>query len=359
MTAQYLVKPKDVEKTLHMIWENLKKQSKLRASLFNLIIYSKSTHRVDYLRNVTQKVIEKFPCRIIFISDLGGSEKFLKTAVSVISPKEASQVACDSIDIAIGGDEYELTSLFILPHLLPDLPIYLLWADDPKVENLLFDNLKKLVNKIIFDSEIVENMVLFTEKISQFKGLEVADLNWARTENWRHLLTNYFNSEEKIKSLSLCKKITITYNAKASEFFCHTKIKALYLQAWLASCMQWRLQNMTIKEKRIHFFYEYKDKKIEVELFSILSDAYITGEITSLTLETSFNELFSFSTDVKNPKQIKIEQSAPQSCELPHFAMLEKNFFDSSLVKEIFYHKTSVHFLQSIQLLLKSKLEIC
>ena len=75
----------DIEVELEKIWDSLQGTNKMRACLFNLIIYAKKSQRMSYLNEMVKKTIEKFPCRIIFATyDEACSSHDLKTAVSVL-----------------------------------------------------------------------------------------------------------------------------------------------------------------------------------------------------------------------------------------------------------------------------------
>ncbi len=110
MTIQQIVDPSNIEPELIRIWETLAKEKKTtRASLFNLIVFTKLSSRTDYFRNIVQKVVEKFPCRTLFIShDPDSPKPYLKTAISVLSPSaQDASIACDQIDIGVAGFDLE------------------------------------------------------------------------------------------------------------------------------------------------------------------------------------------------------------------------------------------------------------
>src|SRR5690349_236795 len=105
MTVRELVTPSTIETTLSSIWNGLAKLHKTKASLFNLIIFTKQTERTNFIHQLVEKIVEKFPSRIIFIS-YDPSKNFINTAVSVVIVKSgSSEFACDQIDIGVGGDE--------------------------------------------------------------------------------------------------------------------------------------------------------------------------------------------------------------------------------------------------------------
>ena len=68
MTTQQIVDPSQIEPELLKIWEKLAAQNTMRASLFNLIVFNRLSTRTDYVRSIVQKVVDKFPCRTLFIS---------------------------------------------------------------------------------------------------------------------------------------------------------------------------------------------------------------------------------------------------------------------------------------------------
>src|ERR1700733_1436277 len=89
MAAERLVSPANIQSELTSIWDSLESANKMRACLFNLIIYTKQNTRTAYVRTIAQKVIEKFPSRIIFISvDKDPTHDYLKAKVSVMPASE-------------------------------------------------------------------------------------------------------------------------------------------------------------------------------------------------------------------------------------------------------------------------------
>src|SRR3990167_10302416 len=102
MTVQQIVEPAMIEAQLMKIWEELSKE-KTRACLFNLIVVNRLSERTDYIRNIVQKVSEKYPCRVLFITlDPTSTTSYLKTAVSVVG---SGTIACDYIDIGVAGPD--------------------------------------------------------------------------------------------------------------------------------------------------------------------------------------------------------------------------------------------------------------
>ena len=93
----------NIEAELQKIWRSKTVGNQLKASLFNLVIYSHEPRRTEYLKGVLSSFIMKFPCRIIFIDHRRDSPTdYLKVTVSDTFPgTEASTVSCDQIYIEV------------------------------------------------------------------------------------------------------------------------------------------------------------------------------------------------------------------------------------------------------------------
>ncbi|HCJ83047.1 MAG TPA: hypothetical protein DHV52_01755, partial [Parachlamydiales bacterium] len=93
--------------------------------LFNLIIYSKKGERGDYIRSLANKIIQKFPSRLLFVLvDPNQKPDYFQTTVSQEPhPGHPQGMACDSIEIILGESAQQIAPLLILPHLISDLPV--------------------------------------------------------------------------------------------------------------------------------------------------------------------------------------------------------------------------------------------
>ena len=345
-----------IESELERIWDSLKETNKMRACLFNLIIYSKKDQRLHYLDTIIQKVIEKFPSRVIFIThDEKAFCDDLKINVSIMTAKEGeNEIICDLIEVAASQKDHPLIPFVILPHLLPDLPIYLVHADDPSDKDPISLKIEYFVNRIIFDSESTTNLPLFAASVllhrEQTKA-EVADLNWARMEGWRLLLAYVFRSEEDLNLLKHATNIHIHYNSVISENLCHTNIQSIYLQGWIASQLGWKFQKVIKEKESLSFFYETDYFPVVVFLHPSEMKDIPPGRIISVLIETNNEYTFTLKRKLENPYQVLIEKSSLEFCSIPTYFILDKNPTGQSLVKEICHKGTSEHYLHLLTLL--------
>ncbi len=359
MTIQQIVSPEKIETELLKIWEDLSKENKMRASLFNLVIFNKLSKRTDYIRNIVQKVVEKFPCRTLFISeDTTTNLSYLKTAVSVLMPTlSESSIACDLIDIGVAGKDLEKIPLLILPHLLPDLPIYVLWSEDPTIPHPLFSPLTSLATRVIFDSECADDLSSFAKTLIHFKEtthIDIADLNWARTQGWRDLIASTFASHHRLSDLNDLSSIQLTYNARESDFFCHVKIQGMYLLAWLSNRLGWK--NMKLSKNGVLQF-QSKQGEISAQIASAIWEKLGSGTVISVSMTTKQGQHFQAERIPERYHYVKIAMSSENSCELPYEFVLGQTATGASLVKEICTKETSIHFLEMLKDLSQMNLE--
>lgn len=349
-----LVAPSQIASQLTAFWEKLESANKIRASLFNLIIYTQGNSRSDYLHTIAKRVIEKFPSRVIFLTKVEDSIKEIETRVSVLSSSDKqSDVACDYIEITVPKSRENEVSFLLLPHILPDLPIYVLWAEDPLLNNPLSKELERLASRMIFDSESTSSLQAFANNLLQRKkesSCDIADLNWARTESWRTLLSAFFHTPEKLSKIQNAKTISFSYNSFSSPFLQKTQTPSLYLQGWIASQLGWKCRKIETSKEPTSLTYQ-GNKEVQVSLKESTYPSLPSGNILSCEILTYDNEHFSFTRSLTHPQQITLSSSSETTCELPLQYLFTKSESGHSLVKEISHSGTSTHYTNLLHLL--------
>lgn len=336
---------KDIEKELAAIWAELEEKGTMRACLFNLIIYSSECERLPYLQEIAQKTIAKFPSRMIFVT-LGGEK--LSTKVSVA---RSGSIACDLIDFVLPLNDHKLIPFMIMPHLICDLPTYVLWANDPTQDDPIANQLQKLATRIIYDSESCDDLNRFAKGALSTPNKPIADLNWARIEGWRVALSNLYRTPDRLSVLRQTHKIHITYNSHTTPYFSHTRIQALYLQAWIASCLNWKLKSLHTDDRCKTLIYD----TCEITLEPVNFEQLAPGRIVTLELSAKDGDHLLLQRSPEAAHQIVIQHSTKELCSLPTYFMFAKYESGQSLVNEICHQGTSEHFFKTLELLARTQ----
>src|SRR5207244_3710520 len=84
--------------------------------------------------------------------------------------------------------------------------------------------------------------------------IDIADLNWARTQGWRDLIASTFDTQERMGLLQEISSLQVIYNSREPPFFCHSRAQSIYLLAWFASRLGWHLK----KSEKDKFQFDQK-----------------------------------------------------------------------------------------------------
>lgn len=347
----------NIQAELNRLWDTQPGSSKAKACLFNLIIYTQETCRSDYFKNMVQMIIEQFPCRIIFIQgDRTTQDSYLRVRVSTETGKNKRGMACDQILIEAAGKDLSRVPYLILPLFIPGLPIYLLWGEDPTTENTILPHLQTFATRLIFDSECTEDLQHFSQIMQQklkSSPIQVVDMNWARIRGWRDILAQTFDSKERLAQLASAPYIKIIYNDLPSPFFRHPDTQAIYLQAWLASRLEWKLIKSEKRENHLVLSYEGPQDPIQIHLVACTRTDLLPEDIITIEVSNQKNYICNLTRQGNN--QVIVHASNQYQCELPFTLWLPTIRSGRSFMQEIFYQKISSHYLDMLNLISQTK----
>ena len=336
----------DITKELSSLWKQPQERNQIRACLFTLVIYAHEPRRIQYLKEIVDTILNKFPCRVIFIQgNTEAKESYLRANVSIImSGRESHQkgiVACDQITIEATNDMLKRIPFLVVPHLVPDLPVYLLWGQTPFEEHDVFPSLQKYATRVIFDSECADNLSDFCHEMKKNLvelNMEVMDINWALISSWRDIFCKIFDNSDKITDLQACQSMSITYSNDITETRRHPKIRALYLQGWLAQRINWRYQRVEQTNSQVTIHYTAGDKQVVVTLIPQSPSEVPPGSIVSIEIETRNSTTYHLARKL-NPPQVVVHTSSLTTCELPLILSAPDVHRGLTFMTEIFYSK--------------------
>ncbi|MCB1112383.1 MAG: glucose-6-phosphate dehydrogenase assembly protein OpcA [Chlamydiia bacterium] len=344
-----------IEDELTKLWESDPDQNRIKACLFNLIIYTHEKRREEYFRNLVDTIIEKFPCRVIFIqADGNANENHLSVDVSNATFIRGDlTVACDQITIQAAGEMMERIPFIVTPHLVPDLPIYLFWGQDPTLPNETYNALEKLASRVIFDSDCTKNLQTFARQmldILEHSPMEYMDMHWGFTGGWRDAISHVFDTPELIASIRSSTSIQLIYNNKHSEHFLHNDTKAAYLQAWLAAQLGWKYKKIEKEGGAITIIYQNGSNDITISMIPEIKEDLPSGAILEIEFATTDNLFFTLARN-QLLRKIIVHVSTLEKCELPFALPMHNVMRGLNFMKEIFYQPTSSHYRNMLKML--------
>lgn len=311
-----------------------KMNKNIKGHLFNLIIYTQDKRRGDYFQQMVHTLIEKFPSRVIHIQcDPSGSSE-----LSV----DSTENNCEHFTITASLNKISEVPFIILPHLIPDLPIYLVWGDDPTAEHPILPSLEKLATRLIFDTESAVDLQAFAHKMLtkvDTLDIEFMDISWAEIGGWRDVISQVFNSMSQLGYLQRCHYIHIKYNQLDDPYIRHDSVQAIYLQGWLAAQLGWEFQKISEVDGEHHI--EYKNRK--VVLTPQKRKTLTPGQI----FESSFiddNHLKTTLTFADQQSKVMVYISTQNQCQVPYSLQLQAMHKGVTAMKEMFYFRPSNHY---------------
>jgi glucose-6-phosphate dehydrogenase assembly protein OpcA len=356
----------NIEKELDLQWSLQKKDYDTKASLFTLIIYAQDKRRVSYLQELVNSILDKFPCRIIFIQrEKESTSSYFRIHVSSITSKQqhakgSSNVRCDQIVIESSHDQLFRAPFLVIPNIVPDLPVYLLWGQNPFEEKNIFPYVQKYAKRVIFDSECADDLKLFFKEMQlnlDTLKMDVMDINWAIAGNWRDIICELFESPEKVENLKASKSIIVQYNDCQTKTNTHPEIRALYLQGWLASALNWRFQNVERFDKDVILSYFGPIHPVIIALSPQTDPHLPAGSLIGVEITTTTGSVYSLSRK-ENLQKVLVHSSSKDACELPYTLSLSNYHKGLAFMKEIFFGKLGCHYRETLKAISKIDLKI-
>lgn len=344
----------DIEKELIKLRDQQIGEKKIRSALFTLIIYAKKDNHLQDLQTLAKSVISRFPCRILFvINDPKGSD-FIRTSVSSEGlGKNHLNVYCEQIKIEVAGSYCDRDYYLVLPHLLCDLPVYLLWTDQLSLDNSFFKKISPLVSRVIIDSDTYYDLNVYCKSLLTFMNTcscSCGDLNWSALSGWRLILNNIFSNPEMSALLLEPKNIKITYQEGGGK---NALIEAFFFAAWIASSLNWQLESYEEHERHIRLGFRSTNFQVPIILTACEEDTRPTKSLAACEIESQINQARIVFKRRAASRQVAIQYSDTQQCVLPFFTFLAGNEEGREIIDEIFNPSNPVQFRQMIEMVLK------
>lgn len=348
----------DIPKELSRQKENRIQKNHINACLFNLVAYAEESNRVQQLSSLIDLCVEKFPSRIFLIekTQTQGRDYFHVDVLEKCFSKEDVPLVCDQIRIISSESQLPRVLFLLWANFVPDLPIYLLWAQDPLADKVIFPNLQSIATRLIFDIGGSVSLQQFSKNILSIKNslsIELMDVQWALLSSWRNAFAHVFDTEASIKSLRHTENIHIYYTSTEEHSFYDHEVLALYLIGWLSAKLHWSPSEQYSHEKQRGLLFVNEGKEINVNLHSQVNKTLPPGTITEIEILCEGQQTFSFVYNA-TLNRVLIHIASEEKCELPISLPLAVQRRGFTFLKELMYANLNRDYFDMLRIPQKS-----
>jgi glucose-6-phosphate dehydrogenase assembly protein OpcA len=243
-----------IEHELTQLWkaaaeDTLGGQPVVRACVLNLVVYTPDRDAAEHVNDVISQVSGRHPSRsIVILAEPTAGPSNLQASISAycqIAPEGGKQVCSEHITLRASGPAVDELHGTVLPLLVPDLPVFLWWHDEPPLTGHLFRELLDICDQLVVDSadfaseRVVSALVGLQRLVGE--GAAVSDLNWSRLTHWREMVAQFFDSPPGRRYLDRLDRVQVEIVSR------HGRepylVEGLLLVGWLASRLGWVLED--------------------------------------------------------------------------------------------------------------------
>jgi glucose-6-phosphate dehydrogenase assembly protein OpcA len=165
----------------------------------------------------------------------GGEPLRASIGSNVVSrPSGARTVYSEEIILTGRGDAEEHFGALVRALQIPSLPTAVLWIDSTLPEALLTQELLPNAERLVIDTGRCRGAIDLQslERIVDLAATDVADLGWARLDNFRLLFAGLFDPPVGGGPLQSAARVVVRHRP-------HSLVSGLLLTAWLAGQLGW------------------------------------------------------------------------------------------------------------------------
>lgn len=322
--------------------------------LFNLVVLlPRSPTAAEMCATTAHTIASLFPCRMFFINEetLSSTPSLAIRPSLTVSESSFPQQAEAPVHIAASSDTLSLVPLLLFPLLFPDLPLYLLWGEDPTTDSVILPAMERVATRLIFSLESIEQLHRSSHTLLQrltIPSRHLVDLNWTRVSGWREVLAEVFDSQEKVEQLLHAQGIEIVYCHAPHLAYEATELQAYYLQAWLASRLNWTYLS-TERQAEHTLVMTYRtplDSTVILSLVPCLDTLTVPREVVAVHVQGAD---YTVHLDRSTPDQVKVHAFNQHECLLPFTLFMQGLQSGRKFMQELLYQKVSDHYIQLLR----------
>lgn len=229
-----------IEQELGRLWEQ-SGESKTRASLINLAIYSEKPDSLKSNSDIIQELAGDHAMRAILIqANPTASESSAHAWINMncyVRGSQGGEVCNEQISFQLAGEAARSLQSVVFSHLDSDLPLVLWWQADfhPSVDGKLW----QWVDRLLFDSRTWSSPKQQFDLVKRIAEpvdarIVLCDLNWTRSLPVRQALAGIFDSPSTLPELQNIRTLHLDHAPGH-------RSTALLVIGWLADRLGWQL----------------------------------------------------------------------------------------------------------------------
>jgi glucose-6-phosphate dehydrogenase assembly protein OpcA len=219
-----------------------------RAALWTIVIPAHGSESLRWSRELVDEIAPSVPARVIVLCRDAEDEapaipagadrgELLRASIgsNVVSrPSGARTVYSEEIILTGRGDAEEHFGALVRALQIPSLPTAVLWIDSTLPAALLTRELLPNAERLVIDTGRCRGAsdLQSLERIVDLAATDVADLGWARLDNFRLLFAGLFDPPVGGGPLQSAARVVVRHRP-------HSLVSGLLLTAWLAGQLGW------------------------------------------------------------------------------------------------------------------------
>jgi glucose-6-phosphate dehydrogenase assembly protein OpcA len=260
-----------IDKELGRLWEE-SGDSKTRASLINLVIYTEDPGRVPELTSLIAGIAGEHACRAILVLAEPQAPRDEASAWIAahchLEGKGERQICSEQITFHLQGLATQALPSIVFSHLDSDLPLVFWWL--PPLPSDLDTKFWRWVDRLIFDSSTWTEPGPSLDQLRKIAACRdtsadrarrtiLCDLTWTRLLGARFAFASLFDHQSALAQLDRVEKVILRHGPGG-------EMAALLFLGWIADRLRWELHSMMADQifvqpngREVRFFFESQE----------------------------------------------------------------------------------------------------
>lgn len=235
----------------------------MRANTLNLIAVARNQREATLVTDTVARLRDFLPSRTIILVSRRDDEDEQKAAHAYrvdlelkeqVTGTDAPAFRFETITISTDMSKIGHLASFVSPLLAAELTDFLWWPGGDFSRSPLFDDLSRIVDRVIVDSAHLGNDSSGVATMRELLDDEdagspiIGDFTWLRLAPWRQMIAQFFDPPDVQQCLGSIEDISIAY-ADIREDGSSGLASALLLVGWLGSRLGWDVMDRLEKRK--------------------------------------------------------------------------------------------------------------